>query len=358
MPLNYQETGETASVMDRAERVLLVRLRSIGDTVLMTPCLAALKSWRPEIEIDVLVESLSAPILRAHPQVDRLFVLPAGGTRAARLRARLQIISELRSRRYDLAFNMHGGTTATFFTRLAGARLSFGYGANQYSRLLSGRAPGPDSIWQKPQIHCVEQQLGLLKWAGIPVATPLPLSLSVEPSAAESVRDRLHREGLAGSFAIVHPAAAFESKQWQPDRFARAVEYIYDRYRLPSAVAVAPDEVRVADMVMKGIRTPATVFSDLDLAQLMALIERSAIFLGNDSGPAHIAAAFGKPVAVIFGSSNAKVWHPWSQAPYRLLRQEMPCAPCPGYTCSEFPEPECIKRVSVDEVIAALDELI
>jgi predicted lipopolysaccharide heptosyltransferase III len=339
-------------------RVLLVRLRSIGDTVLMTPCLTALKSWRPDIEIDVLVESLSAPVLQAHPQVNRLFVLPAVHGPAAKLQVRLKIISELRARRYDMAFNLHGGTTGTFFTRLVGARRSVGYAANQYSRLLSIRAPGPETVWQKQQIHCVEQQLALLKWAGVPLSLPIPLSLAVEPTAAQAIDRRLASAGLDSNFVVVHPSAAFDSKQWEAERFARIIDYLQERYGLQIAVVVAPNETATADAVLNATRTGVCCFTDLDLSELMALISRSTIFLGNDSGPAHIAAGFGKPVAVIFGSSNPQVWHPWSSAPYRLLRAPMPCAPCPGYTCSEFPEPECIKRVSVDEVIAALDELI
>ncbi len=74
--------------------------------------------------------------------------------------------------------------------------------------------------------------------------------------------------------------------------------------------------------------------------------------------PAHIAAAFKKPLVVIFGSSNSKVWHPWSEVPYKLIRTNLSCIPCPGYTCSEFPEPECIKQITVKEVISALDELL
>ncbi|MEW6735191.1 MAG: glycosyltransferase family 9 protein [Acidobacteriota bacterium] len=339
-------------------RILLVRLRSIGDTVLMTPCLTALKAWQPAVEIDVLVESLSAPVLRAHPQVTRLFVLSSATTQLAKLTSRLQIIKELRARHYDIAFNLHGGTTATFLTRAAGARVTVGYAANPYASLLSWRAPNPQTIWQKQHIHCVEQQLALLKWAGVPISLPPQLSLAVEPSADQSIINRLAEKSIGPAFAVVHPAAAFPSKQWEAARFARAIEHLYEQHQLPAIVVVAAHEAAIGEAVVSQTRCPVTSFQDLDLSQLMALIARASLFLGNDSGPAHIATAFGKPVVVIYGSSNAQVWHPWSKVAYRLLRAELPCAPCPGYTCREFPEPECIKRVYVNEVITALDQLI
>lgn len=341
-----------------ARRVLLVRLRSIGDTVLMTPCLAALKRWQPALEIDVLTEALSAPVLERHPHVNQLFILPSGGTQREKLASRIGTVSQLRARRYDAVFNLHGGTTATFITRLAGARLSVGYQANQYARLLTARAPAPELVWQKAEIHCVEQQLALLKWVGVPVEPPPPLSLTVNPDADARVATLLAEAGLGGSFAVVHPAAAFPSKQWEAARFARVIDHVWSRYRLPAVVVTAPQERAVASAVSAAARTDTYTFTDLGLAELMALIARASLFVGNDSGPAHIAAAFAKPLVVIFGSSNARVWHPWALAPYRLLRTEMVCAPCPGYTCSEYPEPECIKRITTDEAIAAVDELM
>ncbi|MEM4251814.1 MAG: hypothetical protein QW828_08275, partial [Candidatus Bathyarchaeia archaeon] len=167
------------------KRLLLVRLRSIGDTVLMTPCLAALRTWSSSVEIDVVVESLSAPILQGHPLVNRLYTLPRS------LQARVQVVGELRRRGSDLAFNLHGGTTGTFLTLLSGAKHTVTYSANQYSFLLKHRAPSPTQIWDKEDIHCVEQQLGLLKWAGLPLSAPPACSLRPAPEALARVEAML-----------------------------------------------------------------------------------------------------------------------------------------------------------------------
>jgi predicted lipopolysaccharide heptosyltransferase III len=336
-------------------RVLLIRLRSIGDTVLMTPCLTALKNWQPNLEIDVLLESLSAPVLSNHPQVSKLFVLPKVSGELAKMRVRWQIIKSLRARSYDLAVNLHGGTTGLFLAKLSGAKKTLGYKASRYSSLLSLAAPSPEIIWQKEQIHCVEQQLGLLKWAGVDVLTPPPSNLAVDPLAKKNIEAKLDK--IKKPFLLIHPAAAFQSKQWEAKNFAAVIEHIYQRYKIPSILAVAKNEIQVATKIKSFTKVPLTSFVDLDLSELMALIEQSSLFLGNDSGPAHIAAAFQKPVVVIFGSSNSKVWHPWLTN-YKLLKADLPCIPCPGYTCSEFPEPECIKKIIVESVINALEELI
>jgi ADP-heptose:LPS heptosyltransferase len=91
---------------------------------------------------------------------------------------------------------------------------------------------------------------------------------------------------------------------------------------------------------------------------MTALCERARIFVGNDSGIAHMAAAVRTPSVVIFGSSNVAHWRPWTSAAFAVVREEMPCAPCPGYTCSEFERPECIRRVGVERVAAAVARVL
>jgi len=124
-------------------------------------------------------------------------------------------------------------------------------------------------------------------------------------------------------------------------------------------VAVAaPGEEKVIDEVRAHTSAPLAAFTDLSLPELTALAARSALFVGNDSGVAHIAAAVRTPQVVVFGSSNVAHWRPWSSAPAEVVREEMPCAPCPGYTCAEYGEPHCIRRVPVERVLAAVERVL
>ncbi|PYT04907.1 MAG: hypothetical protein DMF60_13795, partial [Acidobacteria bacterium] len=121
----------------RVRRVLFIRLRSIGDTVLMTPCLQALNDWQPSVEISVVTEPPAAPVLEGHSLVDQLFVTGNG------LSSRLSLAARLRSQAFDIAFNLHGGSTAMLLTAMSGAKHTFGFRGQRGSWLLAERAPGP-----------------------------------------------------------------------------------------------------------------------------------------------------------------------------------------------------------------------
>ncbi len=298
-------------------RVLLIRLRSIGDTVLMTPCLAALKAFRPDIEIAVLMEPLSAPVLEDHPLVDKLFVSEKY------LASRMRFIAKPRRERFDVAFNMHGGATATIIARLAGARHSVGYRGHRHSWMLSHRAPSPDVILGRARIHSVEQQLALLHWTGVPWPASRPqLSLTISDEAQASVRKRLMMiKAPQSGFAAIAPAAAMESKRWTTGGFAAVADHLSERWNLPGIIIAGPGQESVAQKVSEAARSHPHVIGGLSLKELMALIEMAQLFVGNDSGPMHIAAALRRPVVVVFGSSNATVWHPWTDAPYRVVRR-------------------------------------
>ena len=99
-------------------------------------------------------------------------------------------------------------------------------------------------------------------------------------------------------------------------------------------------------------------FDNLSLPEITALASRARLFVGNDSGIAHIAAAVGAACVVVFGSSNIAHWRPWTTKPNEIVREEMPCQPCHGYFCAAFDQPECILRVPVDRVVAAIDRVL
>ncbi|HYO64430.1 MAG TPA: glycosyltransferase family 9 protein [Pyrinomonadaceae bacterium] len=335
-------------------RVLVVRLRSVGDTVLATPALHALRRFLPDARVHMLLEDWVAPVLEGSTDVDRVITVARNDTGA-----RLRVARELRRERYDVAFNLHGGSTSTLLARASGAKRRVGYASYRYSFLLTDAAPHPSALWRQEKTHSAEQQLGLVGWAGVPVSDRPPTRLAVVERAAESVARKLTKAGLRGDepFALMHPAAAFESKTWATENFARVAEELARR-GLPTVAVAAPNEAGVLGALASTSRARVVGFSDLTLPELNALASRARLFVGNDSGVAHVAAAFRVPSVVVFGSSNVAHWRPWTQAPAEVVREEMPCAPCPGYTCSQFHEPECIRRVSVARVAAAVGRVL
>jgi predicted lipopolysaccharide heptosyltransferase III len=335
-------------------RLLVVRLRSIGDTVLTTPSLFALRRFLPHAQIDILLEDWVAPVLEGSDLVDRVITLPRDSTSA-----RARLARELRGIRYDVVYNLHGGTTATFLTRATGARHRVGFENYQYARLHNHVAPSPLTIWQRPTLHSVEQQLALIGWTGVPVTDRPATRLAVTDSASISIAEKLEDMGFDGSesIAMIHPTAAFDTKQWSVENFARVTEELRNRGFAPVLV-VAPNEKETAQALIAESSASPAVLSDLSLPEVTALAARAKLFVGNDSGIAHIAAAAGAPCVVIFGSSNRNHWRPWTTQPNEIVFEELPCQPCHGYFCAEFEKPECILRVPVERVIAAVDRIM
>lgn len=333
-------------------KVLLIRLRSIGDTVLATPSLTALQRFLPQAQIDILVEDWVAPVLDGHPNINRVVTLEGKS-----LSARARVAREIRAAHYDVVYNLHGGTTATLLTRATGARHRVGYATYQYAHLHNHQAPTPLLLWGQEKTHSVEQQLALLGWTGVPVTDRPPTQLAVTAEASSAVNYRLQKAGLEGrKIVLIHPAAAFATKQWAAQNFARVIEFLADA-GLASVMIAGPRENQVLNDVFESCSVKIVMF-DLSLPEVSALAARSQLFVGNDSGIAHIAAAVGTPAVVIFGSSNIAHWRPWNRAPAEVVFEEMPCQPCHGYFCEKFEQPECILRVPVSRVTAAIERVM
>src|SRR5712692_3788831 len=339
-------------------RVLVVRLRSIGDTVLTTPSLSALRRFLPHAQIDILLEDWVAPVLDGSDLVDRVIAMTRN-----RKPARARMARELRNTHYDVVYNLHGGTTATFLTRASGAKHRVGFQHYQYARLHNHVAPSSLEIWQRPKLHSVEQQLALIGWTGVPVTDRPATRLAVTETALRSVADKLRKAGFSGAFgecgpfALIHPAAAFDTKRWATENFARVIEHLADRGLTPVAI-VSPKEKQLAESLVNQSSSRVIVLNDLSLPEVTALSSRARLFVGSDSGIAHIAAAAGAPCVVIFGSSNRTHWRPWTTGPNEIVFEEMPCQPCHGYFCGEFEKPECILRVPVERVVGAIDRVL
>jgi predicted lipopolysaccharide heptosyltransferase III len=337
-------------------RVLVVRLRSIGDAVLATPSLYALRRFLPEARVDVLLEDWVAPLFESSDEAAAGRVVTVRRKSTA---SRLRVARALRAERYDVVYNLHGGSTAALLTRATGARHRVGFRDYAYAALHNHLAPPSSELWGRARTHSVEQQLALLGWTGVPVSDRPATRLHISAVAAERVAQRLKAAGFddAEPFVLVHPAAAFESKTWAAENFARVIEHLATR-GLRAVATAAPSETAVVESLRTHARVPLVSFTDLSLPEVAALAARARLFVGNDSGVAHIAAAVGTPQVVVFGSSNVAHWRPWSGAPAEVVREELPCAPCPGYTCSEFDAPECIRRVTPARVVEAVERVL
>lgn len=349
-----QPLGAARWDWQEVSRVLVVRLRSIGDTVLTTPSLFALRRFLPQARIDILLEDWVAPVLAGFGDVDNIITFKRDSV-ASRARA----AREIRQTRYDVAFNLHGGTTATLLTRASGAKHRVGFEQYQYRRLHNHLAPASTELWGRAKLHSVEQQLALLGWTGVPVSDRPATRLAVTPEAAASISRQLGEAGLneGRPFAVIHPAASYETKQWAVEKFAQVAEDLAGRGLSCVAIARA-NEAAITTALIKSSQASVAGLTNLSLPEVTALTSQARLFVGNDSGIAHIATAAGAPAVVIFGSSNVTHWRPWTTGANEIVREELPCQPCHGYFCAEFEQPECILRVPVTRVVGAIDRVL
>ena len=337
----------------KVRRVLVVRLRSIGDTVLATPSLIALRRFLPEAQIDVLLEDWVAPVLEGFDAVDNVLTVSRKDKKS-----RIKTAWQIRQSRYDVAVNLHGGTTATFFVRASGAKYRVGFAEYQYNFLYTHLAPSSLNFWATDHIHSAEQQLALLGLVGVPVEDKPKSRLAVTDSAHNSIEKKLSSFILhPSSFALLHPAAAFETKQWATESFARVAEFLSAK-NLQIIAVTAKKERGVLEKLKQIAQVPIYIFDELTLPEITALASKAKIFVGNDSGIAHIAAAINTPSVIVFGPSNPNHWRPWTDAPNEIILSETTCDHQLDKIRKGSENPKCIRCITVEAVSEAIERIL
>ncbi len=282
-------------------RIAVIRLRSLGDCVLTTPALTLLKAHRPDLKIGVVVEPRFAAVFEQSPDVDDI------------LEPSAQALAKWHPR---MALNLHGGSRSMWLTAASRASIRAGFAHHAYSFLYNAKIPRAQEILgEDRRVHTVEHLASAMFWMGVP-RTEIPRArLSAGPTP------------IAGAYAVVHPFAATPQKTWPAERFLGVAEALRDPVFL-----AGPD-----DDASKFAKY--RVIQNAPLAEVKSIIAGAQLFIGNDSGPAHIAAAFGVPVVVLFGPSDPVNWAPWKTEAQVLT------------------SPDAIDRISVADVIAAADAL-
>jgi heptosyltransferase-3 len=329
--------------------VLIIRLRSIGDVVLTLPALQALHDWRPDLRIHMLVEPLCAPLVESHPAISEVIVL----------RTFWETVRLLRRRDFSIVFNMHGGPTSAFLTRLSGAPVRVCWAQRQVSSFYNAQVPIHFPVAGRTEMHTAEHRLQQLLWAGLP-EKPLPAAkVYVDPHAAEFVRERLAQQGITPGepYAVLRPGASQTNKRWQVERFAAVAEWLRQTHGLATVVNLGPGDAQIEDAVKEHFASLGVIMDALDLRGLIALLAGSRLLLGNDTGPTHIAAALGKKCVVVFGASDSRVWSPW-KVEYRIVENQFPCRQCPRGRCESLGVSQCIFFVPVEQVCEACEALL
>jgi heptosyltransferase-3 len=294
-----------ACVLERlpeGSRVAVIRLRSLGDCVLTTPALALLKSHRPDLRIGVVVEERFAGVFEGNPDVDEILTGIAGwGAR--------------------LALNFHGGTRSMMLMAASRAPIRAGFAHHAYSFIYNARIPRAQEILGlERRVHTAEHLASAMFWLGVP-RTEIP--------RAKLIAEPLQRE----PYAVLHPFASAPDKAWPAERFAAVARHLRDAAGLEPVVLAGPADDAASFQEFR-------VYRAAPLSVVKSVMAGAQLFLGNDSGPAHIAAAFMVPLVVLFGPSDPVTWAPWRADAAQVLTA-----------------PDSIASIRVEQVIAATEAL-
>lgn len=333
----------------RGAEVLIVRLRSLGDIVLLTPALAAVHEWRPDLRLCVLVQPAFAAVLEGNPAVSELLYFN-DFVSAAR---------QLRRRRFPITFNQHGGPTSAWLTAAVGSPLRVCWDRCQFSFLYNVLVPNPAGVDGRSELHTVEHRLAQFYYTGLPRRAIPRAQVFPEERAILSIRGKLKQQGiqLGQPYVVLHPGAAYATRRWPPQMFAALSTWLWTKCSIRPVFLLGPGDREVAIAVRQCLAPPGILLDSLSLGELIALASEARFFVGHDTGTSHVAGAAGCPVVMIFGSSSPVVWGPW-QVPHRVVLNDFPCRSCPGDRCYAFDKPQCILSVTLTQVQDACEALL
>jgi len=307
----------------------------MGDCLLLTSPLHALKEEFPGFHITVLVESRFAGCFSGNLDVNEILAAET----------KLSVALELLPRRFDAILNLHGGPTSLLYSCLPRGR-RIGVEHYRAPKLYHELAPAPD-----PQAHTVESTMALMRWLGIQREEAPPLQYAKHQEAAARMQRKLNNR----PYVVIHPGSIMETKRWHAQRFGDLGRGFSNR-GLTIVVTAGQGEEAFASDVAKEVQG-AVILLGLSIPELAELIRGAHVYVGNDSGPMHLAAAVQTPVVAVWGSSDSRRWRPRGTE-YRVVQNPFECNPCPGYRCLVADSPLCIESVTVDQVNAAAEQLL
>jgi ADP-heptose:LPS heptosyltransferase len=307
----------------------------MGDCLLLTSPIHALKEEFPGFRIAILVESRFADCFSGNRDIDE--VIRAG--------SKYSIAFRLLARRFDAVVNLHGGPTSLLYSCLTrGKRI----GREHYraSSVYHGLVPAPE-----PHAHTVESSTAVFRWLGVRCEQPPPLQFAIHSEQAARMESRLKSR----PYIVIHPGSIMATKRWSGGNFGELARGLSSR-GFTIVVTAGPGEEPFASEVAKEL-DGTVILLGLSIPELAELIRGARLYVGNDSGPMHLAAAVRTPVVAVWGSSDSRRWRPWGTE-YRVVQNPFECNPCPGYRCLVADSPLCVESVTVTQVNAAAEELL
>ena len=338
-------------------RIVVVKPCCLGDVLMATPVVAALRARFPESTIDFAVGRHARPAIEGHPDVAAL--VDAGPGAGRDWRALLHLLARLRAGRYDVCLVLERSPLFATLPLLAGIRVRAGIDSGGRGFALNARVPWDESL------HEVDLYLSAAGALGCPVEGH---RLRFVPSAhAQEAVERLRLQHDLGSRVIAiapgggtNPGMDLPEKRWPPERFAETADRLHDTEAAQIAIVGGPLDAPVCRAMRAAMRAPSIDLTGaIPFAELAAFLQRCLLYVGNDSGPMHLAVAVGCPVVAVFGPTPAHLYRPYG-VHARTVRRDIPCSPC--FVHGHLPRcpnrQACMRELAARTVASACHELL
>lgn len=363
-------------------RILVIKLRHIGDVLMTAPVFRALKETFGSARTTALVNAGSEDVLKGNPHVDELLVFDRSIKKLStlsRLATEADFLRQLRKHEFDMTIDLTGGDRPALLSYVSGARYRIGWKSDKGfigKKYLYTHRVEPDT-----SRHTVLQNMYIVRGVGIDTED-LSVNFQIPDDAKRHIRKMIGTD--ARPIVHVHPTSRWLFKCWKDSSMAEVIRWLLDRgMRVAVTASPEPHEMEKARSILSAVGQHPGLF-DLcgatTIKQLAAMSETAAFFLGVDSAPMHIAAAVGTPVIALFGPSGAFHWGPWDNvesrklrgnpAPYpkrngiqrfgihTVIQTERECAPCGKDGCKGSKKSDCLEEITPDTVKKILAEQI
>ncbi len=351
--LKTLRTPESSS--EQARKILLVRLDHIGDLILTRPAVRLLREHLPAAQIDWLIPAESRTLLSCDPFINNLIPFKyhwyrRGQRSLETWKEFFSLIKQLRLEKYDAAVDFRGDFRSILLMFLAGIKQRIGYGITGGGFLLT------ECLSHDKNLHQVLLNAAILRPLGV-TGKPEYLPLHAQPELFSALVPRRSPETKR---VIVHTGAGYPSKVWSAQNLEKLLESLSRLHGMELFIIGTADEKRAApmeDLFQKNLPSLKDLRGVLELHELPALMQNAELFIGGDSGPAHIAAAQGIMVLSIFsGANDERLWKPWTPN-LHLMTNKVSCSPC-GLSVCPIPDHPCMSGIRPEEVIHAATRLL
>jgi heptosyltransferase-1 len=344
--------------MPKPERILIIKPSSLGDVATTLPMLCDLRQNFPAAMIDWLIHPAFAPLLEGHDAIHELIPfdrkkLGAWWYKPSAFGLFRALIKQLRGNRYDTVIDAQGLLRSGFLARITGAAMRIGFSnAREGATLMyTHKVHLPGGGRNMLAVDRMRALLGPLK---IDVSAPAQFRMPVALAAIDAAQKLLRAGGLDDRrpFVAIIPGARWNTKRWDIERYAQVARRLLEVGEFVALLG-SPDEKPLCDQIANALAMEATAGAGLanlagktSLGEMIAILAKARLVIGNDSGPLHVAVALGRPTLSIYGPTSPAFVGPFGQL-QNVIRHDVHCHPCRRKECGHH---SCMQGVSVELV--------